>query len=167
MAGKLNSATKYVASRTLDEVEWSNSILLEGDVAEQVARLKDEDGPEIQVHGSWDLIQTLLEHDLVDEYRLWIFPVVLGSGKRLFGDGTIPKGLRLSGSTTSGPGVVLPPIAHLRRSLPEPNQGHIAGESTTSTTQHNRVGGVDEVTASTHSTVAEGIAAAGSFVTSV
>jgi dihydrofolate reductase len=71
------------------------------------SRGKDEDGPEIQVHGSWDLIQTLLEHDLVDEYRLWIFPVVLGSGKRLFGDGTIPNGLRLAGSTTSGTGVVL------------------------------------------------------------
>jgi len=106
-ADELNNATKYVASTTLDEVSWSNSNLIEGDVPEQVARLKEEDGPEIQVHGSWNLIQTLLEHDLVDEFRLMIFPVVLGGGKRLFGDGTIPAGLRLADSTTSSTGVVM------------------------------------------------------------
>jgi dihydrofolate reductase len=107
MADKLNAATKYVASTTLVEVGWSNSILLEGDVAEAVARLKDEDGPEIQVHGSSNLIQTLLEHDLVDEYRLWIFPLVLGTGKRFFGAGTIPAGLELVGSKTSSTGVLM------------------------------------------------------------
>ena len=106
-AAELNSATKYVASRTLDKVDWSNSILIEGDVAEQVARLKEEDGPEIQVHGSSDLIQTLLEADLVDELRLMIFPLVLGSGKRLFADGAIPVGLRLVDSKTSSTGVVI------------------------------------------------------------
>jgi dihydrofolate reductase len=106
-ADALNSATKYVASRMLDAVEWQNSKLLEGDVAEAVARLKEEDGPEIQVHGSGNLIQTLLEHDLVDEYRLMIFPVVLGTGKRLFADGAIPRGLKLVDSKTSTTGVLI------------------------------------------------------------
>jgi len=106
-ADVLNSATTYVASRTLDAAEWQNSILLEGDVAEAVARLKEEDGPEIQVHGSGNLIQTLLEHDLVDEYRLWIFPVVLGAGKRLFADGAIPSGLKLVDSKSSTTGVLI------------------------------------------------------------
>ena len=103
----LNSATKYVASRTLDTLEWQNSSLLDGDVAEQVARLKERDGPVIQVHGSSNLIQTLLERELVDEYRLWIFPVVLGTGKRLYADGTVPAGLKLVESTTSTTGVVI------------------------------------------------------------
>ena len=106
-AEQLNGARKYVASRTLDTVEWANSTLLEGDVAEAVARLKQADGPEIQVHGSSDLIQTLLEHDLVDELRLMIFPVLLGSGKRIFGDGTVPAGLTLADSATSSTGVVM------------------------------------------------------------
>jgi dihydrofolate reductase len=106
-AENLNSATKYVASTTLDEVTWSNSVLLEGDVAEAVARLKQESGPEIQVHGSSGLIQTLLEHDLVDEFRLFIFPVVLGSGKRLFADGAIPAGLAVVDSKTSTTGVLI------------------------------------------------------------
>jgi dihydrofolate reductase len=106
-ADVLNSATKYVASRTLAAVEWQNSILLEGDAAEAIGRLKDEDGPELQVHGSGNLIQTLLEHDLVDVYRLWIFPVVLGTGKRLFADGAIPCGLKLVDSKTSTTGVLI------------------------------------------------------------
>jgi dihydrofolate reductase len=106
-ADQLNSATKYVASRTLDKVDWSNSTLLEGDAAEEVANLKDEDGPEIQVHGSWHLIQTLLRHDLVDEYRLMIFPVVLGGGKRMFADGAVPAGLKLVDSKASTTGVLM------------------------------------------------------------
>lgn len=106
-AEQLNSARKYVASRTLDTVEWENSTLLEGEVAEAVARLKEEDGPEIQVHGSSNLLQTLLERDLVDEFRLWTFPLVLGTGKRLFGDGAMPRGLRLVDSKTSTTGVVI------------------------------------------------------------
>jgi dihydrofolate reductase len=106
-ADALNSATKYVASTTLDAVEWQNSNLLEGDVAEEVARLKEQEGPEIQVHGSGNLIQALLEHDLVDEYRLFIFPIVLGTGKRLFADGAIPRGLKLVDSKTSTTGVLM------------------------------------------------------------
>ena len=106
-ADLLNSATKYVASTTLDNVDWANSQLLEGDVPTAIARLKEEDGPELQVHGSAVLIQTLLEHDLVDEFRLMIFPVVVGKGKRLFGDGTVPGGLNLTDSKTSTTGVVI------------------------------------------------------------
>jgi dihydrofolate reductase len=106
-AEELNSARKYVASRSLDKVEWNNSTLLEGDVAEAVAKIKQEEGPEIQVHGSSDLIQTLLEHDLVDELRLMIFPVVLGTGKRIFGEGAVPAGLELADSATSSTGVVM------------------------------------------------------------
>jgi dihydrofolate reductase len=106
-AEALNRATKYVASRTLDKVEWNNSQLLEGDVAEAVAKLKTGSGPEIQVHGSGNLMQTLIKHDLVDEYQLMIFPVLLGNGKRLFSDGTIPSGLKLVDTKTSGTGVVI------------------------------------------------------------
>ena len=106
-AEQLNAATKYVASRTLDTVDWENSQLLEGDAADAIARLKEGDGPELQVHGSSDLIQTLLRHGLIDELRVWIFPVVLGSGKRLFGDGTVPAGLDLVDSKTSTSGVVV------------------------------------------------------------
>jgi dihydrofolate reductase len=106
-AAELNSARKYVASRTLDGVDWENSTLLEGDVAEAVAHIKEEEGPDIQVHGSSDLLQTLLEADLVDELRLMIFPLVLGTGKRLFGDGAIPAGLKLAESTASSTGVLI------------------------------------------------------------
>ena len=88
-------------------LEWSNSVLIEGDAAEGLAALKKEDGPELQVHGSGNLIQTLLRHNLVDEYRLWVFPVVIGSGKRLFADGTIPAGLKLVDSKVSTTGVVI------------------------------------------------------------
>jgi dihydrofolate reductase len=103
-----NDATKYVASRGRPSLEaWSNSVLIEGDAAEGLAALKQEDGPELQVHGSANLIQTLLRHNLVDEYRLWVFPLVLGSGKRLFADGAIPSGLRLVDSTVSSTGVVI------------------------------------------------------------
>lgn len=106
-AAELNRATKYVASRTLDRLDWENSTLLEGDVGEAVARLKQEDGPELQVHGSSDLIQTLLRNDLIDEFRVWIFPVVLGSGKRLFGEGAPPRTLKLVDSQVSSTGVVM------------------------------------------------------------
>jgi dihydrofolate reductase len=106
-AEQLNGARKYVASRTLDSVDWNNSTLLEGDVAEAVARLKEEDGPQIQVHGSSDLLQTLLEHELVDELRIMIFPVVLGTGKRLFEEGAPPAGLTLAESAISSTGVFM------------------------------------------------------------
>ena len=106
-AKALNSARKYVASRTLKRVDWNNSMLLVGDVAEQVAKLKAKSGPEIHVHGSGNLIQTLIKHDLVDQYRLWTFPVLVGRGKRLFADGTIPEGLKLIDSKTSTTGVLI------------------------------------------------------------
>jgi dihydrofolate reductase len=102
-----NDATKYVASRGRPELSWRNSVLIEGDVAEGVAALKQEDGPHLQVHGSGDLVQTLLHHGLVDELRLWTFPVLLGSGKRLFGDGTVPTTLALTDRTVSTTGVVI------------------------------------------------------------
>jgi dihydrofolate reductase len=103
----LNDATKYVVSRNARTLEWGPSVLIEGDAAEGVAELKAGDGPELQVHGSGNLIQTLMRHSLVDEYRLWVFPLVIGSGKRLFADGTIPAGLRLVDSTVSTTGVVI------------------------------------------------------------
>jgi dihydrofolate reductase len=106
-AKPLNDATKYVASRSQPTLEWSNSVLIEGDAADGIAALKTEDGPELQVHGSGNLIQTLLRHDLVDQYRLWVFPLVIGSGKRLFSDGTIPSALRLVDSKVSTTGVVI------------------------------------------------------------
>jgi dihydrofolate reductase len=107
IADQLNSTRKHVASRTLKRVEWNNSTLIDGDVAEYVEALKRQDGPEIQVHGSVGLIQTLLEHDLIDEYRVWIFPVVIGTGKRLFGDGAIPAAFKLIDSKTSKTGVTI------------------------------------------------------------
>ena len=106
-AKPLNDATKYVASRSRPTLEWAGSVLIEGDAAEGVAALKEGEGPELQVHGSGNLVQTLLRHHLVDEFRLWVFPVVLGSGKRLFADGTLPTGLSLVDSTVSTTGVVI------------------------------------------------------------
>jgi dihydrofolate reductase len=107
IADHLNSTRKHVASTTLEQVEWNNSTLITGDVAEYVATLKSQDGPEIQVHGSPGLIQTLLKHGLIDEFRMWIFPVVIGTGKRFFGDGTIPAGLKLVDSKVSKTGVTI------------------------------------------------------------
>ncbi|MFC6764316.1 dihydrofolate reductase family protein [Natrinema soli] len=104
MATKLNSMPKYVASRTLDAVEWNNSTLLSGDVVAAVENLK-KGGDVIVMQGSSDLIQTLLAHDLVDEFWLWTFPLILGDGKRLFGDGTIPAALELTTAETSSTGV--------------------------------------------------------------
>lgn len=107
VAERLNEMTKYVASRTLDQVMWNGSILLEGDAGEAVTALKEQDAPDLLVQGSSDLIQTLLRHDLVDELGVWTFPVLLGRGKRLFGDGVVPAGLRLVESEASTTGVVI------------------------------------------------------------
>jgi dihydrofolate reductase len=107
IANRMNAATKHVASRTLESVDWANSKLIEGDVAAAVPKLKEEEGPELHVVGSTELLQTLLAHGLIDEFRLWIFPVVAGSGKRLFGDGANPAGLRLASSMTSPSGVIV------------------------------------------------------------
>jgi dihydrofolate reductase len=103
----LNTATKYVASRGRPELTWAKSVLLEGDVAEAVRALKEGDGPELQVHGSGNLIQTLLKAGLIDRFRLMVFPVLIGSGKRLFADGTIPAGLRVRNTRISAKGVVM------------------------------------------------------------
>lgn len=103
----INDATKYVASNTLTKHEWSKSVFLKGDVVEEIKKLKAQDGPELQVHGSSNLIQTLLKNDLVDELWLKIFPVTIGNGKRLFGEGTIPAGFELLESKTSPGGVIV------------------------------------------------------------
>jgi dihydrofolate reductase len=107
MSEPLNTAAKHVASNTLTELEWNNSHLLEGDVPDAVARLKQEDGPELQVHGSSQLIQTLLANDLVDELRIKTYPVTVGPGKRLFGEGTIPAAFELADGEISPSGVVI------------------------------------------------------------
>ena len=104
-ADKFNNMPKYVVSSTLDKAEWNNSTLLHGDVVEEVAKLRQQPGGDIVVHGSAQLVQTLLEHDLVDELRLMVFPVVLGSGKRLFGATSDKKRLRLADSKLVGEGV--------------------------------------------------------------
>ena len=106
-AKPLNDATKHVASRTLRSLEWKNSVLIEGDVGKGIAALKQGEGPELQVHGSANLIQTLLRENLIDEYRLWTFPLVVGSGKRIFSDGTTPAGLKLTDHKVSSTGVVI------------------------------------------------------------
>jgi dihydrofolate reductase len=108
----INRATKFVASNTLTTHEWNKSVFLGGDVVRQIRQLKEGDGPDLQVHGSGELIQTLMENDLVDEFWLKIFPVTLGMGKRLFGSGTISGAYTLVDSKTSPSGVM---IATLRR----------------------------------------------------
>jgi dihydrofolate reductase len=107
IAGRLNSLPKYVASTTLDSLEWDGSSLLDGDVAGAVAQLKQEPGGELQVHGSCGLAQTLIEHDLVDEYRLLLYPVHLGAGKKLFGDRTRAASLRLTSTKATASGVII------------------------------------------------------------
>ena len=98
---------KYVVSSTLDEADWNNSTVLKGDVAEEVGKLRQEQDGDIVVHGSARLVQTLVEHDLVDEIRLMVFPVLLGSGKRLFGETSDKKSLRLVDSKVVGDGVAI------------------------------------------------------------
>ena len=103
----LNDATKYVASRGSLKLDWKDSHQLESDVAQAVAKLKEQDGPELQVYGSGDLAQTLMRNNLVDEFHLMVFPLVIGSGKRLFADGTIPAALTLTESAVSKSGVMI------------------------------------------------------------
>ena len=107
VADRLNSVTKHVASRTLDTVNWTASQLLDGDAATAIEHLKRRDGPPLQVQGSSNLLQTLWRHDLVDEFRVWTFPVLLGRGKRLFEPGLPAGALRLVDSRTSTTGVVI------------------------------------------------------------
>jgi dihydrofolate reductase len=106
-AASLNKAKKFVVSTTLKKPEWANTTVLKNNVVSEIEKLKEQDGPEIQVHGSGNLIQTLLKHDLVDEFRLKIYPVTLGKGKRLFAEGTIPAGFQLVESNTSPKGVIV------------------------------------------------------------
>jgi dihydrofolate reductase len=106
-AQPLNDATKHVASRTSPTLTWQNSVLLEGDVPAAVEALKNGEGPELQVHGSGNLVQTLIRHGLVDEFHLLTFPVVVGTGKRLFADGTAPAGLQLVEHDVSKTGVTI------------------------------------------------------------
>jgi dihydrofolate reductase len=106
-ADKFNNMPKYVVSSTLADPEWNNSTVLNGDVVEEVGKLRHELDGDIVVHGSAMLVQTLLEHDLVDQLRLMVFPVVLGSGKRLFGDTSDTKPLRLVDSKVVGDGVTI------------------------------------------------------------
>lgn len=107
IAGRFNKATKYVATRSLDRLDWVNSVRLDGDVAEEVAKLKSADGPDMQIYGSSELLRTLTAAELIDEYRVWIFPLVLGRGKRLFEPGTPAQALSLADTKTSPTGVVI------------------------------------------------------------
>jgi dihydrofolate reductase len=102
-----NRVTKYVVTSSTAPLAWRNSVALRGDAAQAVAELKRHNGPDLLLQGSSELIQTLLAHDLIDEFRLMTFPVVLGSGKRLFGRGAIPVGLKLVSSQVSTTGVVI------------------------------------------------------------
>jgi dihydrofolate reductase len=106
-ARAINRATKYVVSHRPVSLDWKKTVLINGDVAEKIRKLKAEDGPELQVHGSGNMIQTLLRHDLVDELWLKTFPVVLGKGKRLFADGTMPGGWQLLDSQVTPSGVIV------------------------------------------------------------
>jgi len=103
----VNTATKYVASNTLTSHEWQPSVFLSGDIAEKVARLKQEQGPDLHVWGSSDLLQTLMKHDLVDVFYLMIYPLTLGAGKRLFADGTIPARFKVTESIVGSNGVIV------------------------------------------------------------
>jgi dihydrofolate reductase len=103
----VNSATKYVASNTMTSHEWQPSVFLSGDIAEKVSKLKQQPGPDLHVYGSANLLQTLMKHDLVDAFWLKIFPLTLGSGKRLFADGTIPAAFKVTYSEVSPNGIII------------------------------------------------------------
>lgn len=106
-ADRMNSIPKYVVSTTLKELEWNNSHLIKGNIAEEVARLKQQEGKDILVAGSGELVRTLMQHDLIDEYRLMVHPVVLGGGKRLFRDGSDKTVLKLVDTKSFSSGIVV------------------------------------------------------------
>ena len=120
VAARFYSLRKYVASTTLRTPEWNNSTILEGDLVDAVERLKGEPGGDIWVIGSWNLAQTLVRHDLVDEYNLWTFPILVGRGKRLFDEGTVPSCLHLLETRTSRTGVVISRYERIGRSTRRP-----------------------------------------------
>jgi dihydrofolate reductase len=103
----INTVTKYVVSNSITKHEWNNSVFLKGDVANEIKKLKEQDGPDLQVYGSGNLIQTLLKHDFVGELWLKIFPIILGKGRKLFTEGTIPAGWKLIDSKVSPRGVII------------------------------------------------------------
>ncbi len=103
----VNAATKYVASNTMTSAKWQPSVILSGDVAGKVAKIKKEQGPDLNVWGSGNLMQTLIKHDLVDAFWLMIYPVTLGAGKRLFADGTIPAAFKVTESKVGSNGVIM------------------------------------------------------------
>src|SRR5574341_752099 len=103
----VNPATKYVASNTMSSHEWQPSVFLGGDIAEKVSQLKQQQGPDLHVYGSANLLQTLLKHDLVDAFWLKIYPLTLGGGKRLFADGTIPAAFKVTEGKVSPDGVIM------------------------------------------------------------
>jgi dihydrofolate reductase len=107
IADKFNAVTKYVATHSAEPLAWQGSVALRGDVPAEIARMKQEDGPTLLIQGSSVLIQSLLPRGLIDEFLLLVFPLVLGSGKRLFGEGTVPAALRLADSRTSASGVLI------------------------------------------------------------
>ena len=107
VASRLAGLDKYVVSTTLDRLTWEHATLIRGNMTEEVARLKSRPGRELQIHGSGALARSLMAHDLIDEYRLWFYPVVLGRGKRLFADGAGPSALRLVDTKTTSAGVAV------------------------------------------------------------
>jgi dihydrofolate reductase len=121
VASQLNALPKYVASTTLTAPEWHNSAVITGDVVAEVARLKDRPGNDLQIHGSGGLIGSLMGRDLIDEYRLLVYPVVLGQGRRLFAEGSVPTALRLLGTRTTSRGVV----AHTYQPVGRPTYGSV------------------------------------------
>ncbi|MDP9294078.1 MAG: dihydrofolate reductase family protein [Actinomycetota bacterium] len=122
-ADKMNSMPKFVVSTTLDELEWNNSTLIKENVVEEVSKLKEQPGQDILVGGSRTLVQTLMAHDLVDEYRLMVFPIVLGAGKRLFGDTSDASVLRLVDSKTLDSGALILTYEPARDGAEGPNSG--------------------------------------------
>jgi dihydrofolate reductase len=124
VARKLNTLPKYVVSTTLASADWENSTVIGGDLVAEVTKLKSQPGNELQVHGSGMLLRSLLEHDLVDELRLMVFPVIVGAGRRLFPDAGVATGLRLTDSRTTGSGAAI----HVYQPIGRPEFGNLEVE---------------------------------------